>query len=237
MAESPPRRLIIKIGSAGDVHLDFKPGTLEQMQAAVAELNQAGGIVVYYAESAYQQASDAAMATFKKLLELKPRILMGNNAVSEWGRLDWVEVQRNPAVSRFFFRRGEKFLLSPAATPDQPKQRVLVGGPMTASNDDTLFKMLDLVIRCARVVETPQQAPEMAMEDKAVTTPSLHIRLGYAARRWASAYAGGEIPANITSFERDVWWVASHTLANLEHDARRLTGQAAIDFFAGPHER
>ncbi len=71
------------------------------------------------------------------------------------------------------------------------------------------------------------------MDDAAITTPSLHIRLGYAARRWASAYARGEIPANIASFERDVWWVASHTLANLEHDARKLSGQAAADFFAG----
>ncbi len=236
MDASQPRRLIVKIGFSGDVFLDFKPASLEQMQAAVTEVNAAGGVVVYYTESAYQTASDAAMGMFKKLLALKPRILMGNNAASEWGRLDWVEVQRNPAVSRFFFRRGEKFLVSPAATPDQPKQRVLVGGPMTSANNDALFKTLDLVIRCARVLETPRQTPELAMDDTAVTAPSLHIRLAYAGRRWASAYPAGEIPANIASFERDVWWVASHMLSNLERDTRKLSGQEALDFMSSTAE-
>jgi len=234
MAESPPPRLIVKIGSGGDVHLDLKPANLELMTEVVGRLNQAGGIVVYYGESPYQAASEAALVTFKQLVALKPRILLGTNAPSEWGRLDWLEIQRNPTVSRIFFRRGEKFLLSPAPTPDQPKQRVLVGGPLQVGNEDTFFKAMDLVVRAARVIETPQQAPEMAMEDQAVTTPSLHIRLSYATRRWASAYRPAEIPSNIASFERDLWWLASQTFAHLGKDGRELSGQAALEFFNSP---
>src|SRR6266849_6146712 len=89
MADSTPPRLVVKIGSAGDLHLDFKPASLELMREAVGRLNQAGGIVVYYGESPYQAASEAALATFKELVALKPRILLGTNAPSEWGRLDW----------------------------------------------------------------------------------------------------------------------------------------------------
>jgi hypothetical protein len=236
MAETAPPRLVVKIGSAGDVHLDFKPANLELMQEAVSRLNQAGGIVVYYGESPYQAASEAALAIFKQLVALKPRILLGTNAPSEWGRLDWVEIQRNPAVSRVFFRRGEKFLLSPAPTADQPKQRVLVGGPLKTSNEDTFFSAMDLVIRAARVLETRQQAPEMAMDDQAVAMPSLHLRLGYAARRWASVYRTDEIPSNIASFERDLWWLASQTFAHLGKDGRELSGQAALEFFNNPKQ-
>ena len=63
------------------------------------------------------------MTTFKQLLALKPRIMMANNAPSEWGRLDWVEVQRNPAVSRIFLARGQRFLISPPATSASPNRR------------------------------------------------------------------------------------------------------------------
>src|SRR5712692_6192887 len=213
MADSTPPRLVVKIGSAGDLHLDFKPANLELMTEVVGRLNQAGGIVVYYGESPYQAASEAALVTFKQLVALKPRILLGTNAPSEWGRLDWLEIQRNPTVSRIFFRRGEKFLLSPAPTPDQPKQRVLVGGPLQTSNEDTFFK---------------------AMDDQAVTTPSLHLRLSYATRRWASAYRTAETPSNIASFERDLWWLASQTFAHLGKDGRELSGQAALEFFNSP---
>jgi len=236
MAESPPPRLIVKIGSGGDVHLDLKPANLELMTEVVGRLNQAGGIVVYYGESPYQAASEAALATFKQLIALKPRILLGTNAPSEWGRLDWLEIQRNPTVSRIFFRRGEKFLLSPAPTPDQPKQRVFVGGPLQASSEDTFFKAMDLVVRAARVMETPQQAPATAMDEKAVAVPSLHLRLGYATRRWASAYEPAEIPSNIASFERDLWWLASQTFAHLGKDGRELSGQAALEFFDNPRQ-
>jgi hypothetical protein len=236
VADPGPPRLVVKIGSAGDVHLDFKPANLELMQDAVGRLNAAGGIVVYYGESPYQPASEAALATFKQLVALKPRILVGTNAPSEWGRLDWVEIQRNPAVARIFFRRGEKFLLSPAAAPDQPKQRVLVGGPLSASSEDTFFKAMDLIVRAARVLESPQQAPELSMDEHAVARPSLHLRLSYATRRWASAFQTHEIPTHIASFERDLWWLASETFAHLSKSGRELSGQAALEFFDSPKQ-
>jgi hypothetical protein len=92
---------------------------------------------------------------------------------------------------------------------------------------------MDLVVRAARVVETPPRAPEMAMDETAVTSPSLHVRLGYEARRWAAAYQPNEVPINIASFERDLWWLASQTFAHLGKDGRELSGQAALEFFDG----
>jgi len=53
MADSTPPRLVVKIGSAGDLHLDFKPASLELMREAVGRRNQAGGTIVYYGESPY----------------------------------------------------------------------------------------------------------------------------------------------------------------------------------------
>lgn len=238
MAESPPPTLIVKIGSEGDVHLNLnpEPSSLERMQETVTRLNQAGGIVIYYPESPYHTSSESAMVSFKQLLALKPRILMGNNAPPEWGRLDWVEVQRNPGVSRLFFSRGARFLLSPAATPDQPKQSVMVGGPLQGDDEDRFFKAMDLSIRAARVLETLQQGPETSMDDKAATLRSLHIRIGYATRRWASAYPADEIPSNIASFDRDLWWLVGRTFAS-PATGRKLSGEEVLGLLESPKQR
>jgi hypothetical protein len=227
---SPPHTLIVKIGSVGDVHLDLAPSTVERMKAAVAELNQAGGVVIYYRESPYQDASELASATFKQLGDLKPRILLGTKAPSEWGVLDWVEVQRNPHLSRIFFARGQKFLMSAEQTAEQPKQVVRVGGPLQPENEDRFFKEIDLLIRADRVLEAKPVSSELAMEEKAAGKPSLHLRLAYASRRWASVYPADDIPSNVDSFYRDLWWLVERTFSAEAWRGRKVSGETAQTF-------
>ena len=223
-----PRTLIVKVGSAGDVYLDFKPASVEQMRGAILEINQAGGFVIYYRESPFQDASDAASATFKVLVDAKPRILLGTKAPSEWGRLDWVEVQRNPAIARVFIARGKKFLISPEPTAERPKSQVLIGGPLRPENEDRILKEIDFLIRADRVLETPPVSADLSMDQTAVTAPSLHLRLAYANRRWASAYPADEIPSNITSFYKDLLWSMERTFAGAAASSQRLSGVKAF---------
>lgn len=227
--EARPRTLIVKIGAGGDVFVNFKPASLEQLRTAVNELSQAGGYVTYYRESPYAEASEAAAATFRQLAELKPRILLGTKAPSEWGRLDWVEVQLNPSMSRVFFARGKKFLLSPEPSAQRPKPVVVVGGPLTGENEDRVFKEIDLLIRADRVLETPQVASDLAMDEARKTANELHLRLAYAARRWASAYPANAIPSNIEAFYRDLWWLVDRTFGDAAASGKKITGQDALE--------
>lgn len=229
MTAQPPRALIVKIGSEGDVYLNFKPASVEQMRAALHELNQVSGVVIYYRESPYRDASDAASATFQHLVELKPRIMLGTKAPSEWGQLDWVEVQRSPAIARVFIARGQKYLISPEPTVEHPKGRVLVGGPLQSETEDRILQEIDLLIRADRVLETPGIAPQLAMDEQAMKAPSLHLRLAYATRRWASAYPADAIPSNIASFYNDLLWFAGRTFGQAAERGQKLTGAEALN--------
>jgi hypothetical protein len=79
------------------------------LAAAIRQLNADDGVVTYYRESPETEGSAAAAEAFGHLLELRPtRIRMGDQAPSEWGELQWIEVEEAPAVSRIFLARGQK---------------------------------------------------------------------------------------------------------------------------------
>jgi hypothetical protein len=214
MTQAPPRRLIVKIAMDGTLYVDFRLATLDQLGVAVRQLNADGGIVVYYRESPFETGSDAAAAVFTQLAALKPRVLMGNKAPSEWGRLDWVEVQRNPQLSRVFVARGQQFLVYPEAT-DGAKPTVLMGGPLSGEAEDALLKNIDFLVRTDRLIETPPRAAQLAMDEATSRQPSLHVRIGYQTRRWAAVFPEGEAPSNIEAFYRDLWVLMKRSFRGL----------------------
>jgi hypothetical protein len=202
------RNLVLKIGLRGDIYVNGQSASLEQMAEAVTSLNAEGGFVSYYRESPETPASAESMDAFKRLVALRPKIQLGNKAPSQWGKLDWFELEEAPHVWRVFLARGQQFLVSLPGPPGQ-KPEVVIGGPMPAASEDAWLGRLDFIVCSDRVLETPLHEPSLAFNESAQTDPSLHIRISYGPnRRWASHYRLSEIPSHLKSFQADVTRVA-----------------------------
>jgi hypothetical protein len=203
------RNLVLKIGLRGDIYINGKPATGEQMAEAVTSLNAAGGIVTYYRESPEAKASAESLEAFKQLVALRPKILLGNKARSEWGKLEWFELEEAPHLWRIFLARGQPYLVSLPVPPGQKPEVFIGGGPLPPASEDAWFDRLDFIIRSDRVLETPLHHPELAFAESGQTDSSLHIRISYGAnRRWASCYGVSEIPSHLASFQTDIVRVA-----------------------------
>jgi hypothetical protein len=227
----------VKVGLDGQAYLDGAAVTLEELAGRIAVLNREGGALTYYRESPATDGTDASAATFQAIIDLRPVIVLGSNAPSEWGRLEWVEVEEAPMVSRFFLARGERFLISapgstsraPASSnPGDAEPPVVVGGPLSAEVEDDWLGWVDLLIRSDRVIETPPRQPELAMQEPARSRPSLHLRIAYDRRRWASWYPAAVAPSHILSFNADLWRLARHLVTGA---GRRLSPAEAKQFF------
>jgi hypothetical protein len=205
------RNLVLKVGLGGEVYLDGRPVTGSELDAAIIALNTEGGFVTYYRESPETEGSAAAAAAFKDLLARRPKIRLGNTAPSEWGTLQWIEIEETPHLSRFFLAASQRFLISFPARPGQ-KQVVFVGGPLSTKSESAWLGQLDFIIRSDRVMETPLHNAHLCFTPAASAEPSLHLRISYPPeRRWAARYLPAKIPGNIASFHADVMRVAGRT--------------------------
>jgi hypothetical protein len=157
--------MVVKVGLDGQAYVDGATISREELAARITAINREGGTVTYYRESPATDGTDAAAATFRAIIDQRPQIMLGGHAPPEWGRLEWVEVEEAPMVSRFFLARGERFLISPPATPEDPKPAVAVGGPLAPEVEDEWLGQVDLLLRSDRVIETPVHHPELAMDD------------------------------------------------------------------------
>jgi hypothetical protein len=202
------RNLVLKIGLRGDIYIDGKAASLEQMAQAVTAVNAEGGVVSYYRESPEAPATAETMDAFKQLVALRPKIQLGSKAPSQWGELQWFEIEEAPHVWRVFLARGQQFLVSLAPPPGQ-KAEVFIGGPMPPASEDAWFAQLDFIVCSDRVLETPMHEPDLVFHESAQDDPSLHIRISYGSnRRWACRYRLSEIPSHLASFQTDVTRVA-----------------------------
>jgi hypothetical protein len=174
---------------------------VERVEALVRE----DGVVTYYRESPETDGTPETSEVFRRLLEPRPKIQLGLHAPPEWGRLEWVEVEEAPFVSRFFLARGQKFLISPPATAAQPRSDMLVGGPLGQDVEDQAFGQIDLLVSSDRIIETTPRDPGQVLSDEARSQPSLHLRIAHDRGRWASWYPIDEVPSHVASFHADLW--------------------------------
>jgi hypothetical protein len=214
--------VIVKVGLDGQVTVDRVAVSLDELVERVEALVREDGVVTYYREQPEMDGTPEASETFARLLRLRPKIQLGLHAPPEWGRLDWVEVEEAPFVSRVFLARGQKFLISAPATPEVPRQDVLVGGPLSPEHEDSAFAQIDLLISSDRIIETPYREPEQTMVEETRKQPSLHLRIGHDRGRWASWYPIGEVPSNVASFHADLWRFAHRFIEGFQ--TRRPVG-------------
>ena len=224
------RALIVKISLQGDVYIDGKAADADQMAQAIRQLNADDGAVIYYRESPETEGSAAAADAFKRLFDLRPaRIQLGNKAPSQWGSLEWLEIEEAPNVSRIFLARGEKYLIAFPRTPGRPPQPVHLGGPLPPDRERGWLGQFDFVISSDRVIETKPHHPELCLVEAGQHEPSLHIRISYGEkRRWASRYLVAEVPSNIASFHADAFRIARRMTAG---PGTELSAADAARFF------
>jgi hypothetical protein len=192
-------KLIVKIGLAGDVYVNLRAVSVPEMLEAVSQVKHKNGFVVYYREAAMQDSAPEAMEVFKQLVALRPAIQMGNMARSELGTLTWVEIEEAPVVSRFFLARGELLMLLPGL------DEIVVSKKVHDRVAEAIFSRVDLFVRCDRVLETRMHESELCLDPRAQAVPSLHVRLAYGDKGWASQYLIKDVPSNLRSFQQDVY--------------------------------
>lgn len=105
---------------------------------------------------------------------------------------------------------------------------------MTRDQDDQWLGQVDLLLRSDRVLETPEHRPELAMEGTLQTVPSMHLRIAYETRRWASWYPLGELPSNLASFHVDLWRIAIRFKHAFNSGSREIPPGDAFHFFDEP---
>jgi len=208
--------VVIKVSTAGDVYVEGHRVSVEEMEAAIADIRAHEGAVTYYRESPRSEPSAEANDVFRRIMSAKVAIRLGHQAPSEWGRLDWIEVERAPHQSRFFMARGQPFLM--AYSEGGPEPVTYVGGPMPEEAEDRWMDQVDLLVRSDRVMETPAHEPNLTFAAEAMKTPSLHLRVGYGDRRWASRFRLDDAPSHLGSFEQDLSRVGHHLVASSDRE-------------------
>jgi hypothetical protein len=204
------KHAVVKIGLQGEVYWDGQRITGEAFQRALSQLKEEDGYLTYYREAPDEEPSQAVFETFQEIVASLNRIQLGQNARSEWGTLQSIEIEEAPSRFRFAMTRGYPFLLG--CVPDGQAEPVMALGQ--ESPPDEWFAAVDLLIRSDRIMETPLHGPESAFSDERMEAPSLHLAVLYTkgprwgwwrplqGPRWASWYPIEDIPSNVRSFYR-----------------------------------
>lgn len=123
---------------------------------------------------------------------------------SSWGDLQWFELEIDPFVFRFSVLPGSAILYS--KNPRERKE----GDTWLMQREDpkaaSVIKSLDALIRKHHLMESTPNEPEKTFRPDTVTTPSVHLRIGYGTdgqgknKRWQSFYRSDSLPDNVREF-------------------------------------
>ena len=192
----------LKLSKAGELYLDREAVNLTDLTTRLLALKKQGDHIVYYRESPGEEPSKDMQEILEVIMATKIPIQMGDETQSEWGALQFFEVEVAPQQLRF------------AITPDQP---LFFGYTREgAAKPDTFYRKLpdqerwvkavDLLVSADRVIETDAHEPQRAFTSEALKIPSVHIRVVYDQRKgWQSWYPMPmqQVPSNIRSLLQD----------------------------------
>lgn len=183
-------RHLAKIDRHGKVYWDWQlVGSPDELREKIG----AATSILYYFESPELAPAAEQLATLEQLRAGAATVLDGRAHASEWGVLQWFELEEAPHVMRL------------AIVPDQPilfateEATWLIDAD--AERRAEVASAIDFLIRANRVVETRPNEPAKAFEKSAQRKPSLHVRISYGGeRRWATFHPLREVPENIRAF-------------------------------------
>jgi hypothetical protein len=208
-------RHLAKIDRQGNVYWDWKLVSPPELGSLIAGATS----ILYYFESPELAPTPEQLATLERLRTGAAPLLDGRAEPSEWGTLQWFELEEAPHAMRL------------AIVPDQPILFATEAATWLIDADAerraALAGAIDFLIRANRVVETRPNEPAKAFDKAALRKPSLHARISYGGeRRWATFHPLREVPENIRAFQ------AGCLAYGREHlrEGRAVSGADAVRF-------
>jgi hypothetical protein len=169
------------------------------LKKALSQLKAEDGYLTYYREAPDEEPSKAVVQTFKAIVDSRNKIQIGQDAVSEWGTLAWLEMEEAPDRFRFSLTRVAPILFGPVQD-EEGKPAMAIGRDVP---EEIWFKSVDLMIRSDRIIETPLHEPDRVFSDDLMREPSLHLRISYdGGPQWHSWYPINSVPSNVRSLYR-----------------------------------
>jgi len=215
-------RHLAKIDRQGNVYWDWKLVAPRELEGLIAPATS----ILYYFESPELRASAEQLAALARLQRGKVPVLDGRTEPSEWGALQWFELEEAPFAMRL------------AIVPDQPilfaaKEQgqaeastwIIEAEPQRIAE---VSSAIDFLIRANRLIETRPNEPAKAFDKAAQSKPSLHVRISYGGeRRWATYHPINDVPDNVRAFQAGC---LAYGLEHLTTDARKVSGADALRF-------
>jgi hypothetical protein len=99
---------------------------------------------------------------------------------------------------------------------------------MAPEAEQRWIKQFDMIMRSDRIMEAPPHHAELCFSEAGHGDPSLHIRISYGPRRWASRYLLPDVPGQVASFHADVVRIARRMTSGT---GRELPAEEAKRFF------
>lgn len=213
---------LAKIDRQGNVYWNWKRVSPAELRKHARD----GASIVYYFEWPHVAPSAEQIAALEALRNVTPLLVDGRSVPSEWGTLQWFEIEEAPFTMRLAVLPNSPVLFAARrAGDDDTSTWILDPAPEQRAE---IVAAIDFLIRANRVVETPPHDPAKAFDPAAQKKSSLHVRISYGgAKRWAAHYASEEIPENLRALQAGC---VAYGLEHLATNARTISGADALRF-------
>jgi hypothetical protein len=220
----------VKVSDRAEVFCNGRLLEMDDFDRTLAEVRDAGGVVIYYRESPSKEPTPEQMDAFGHIPASRVSVILGDQAPPEWGRLEWFEMDECP----FQFRLG--------IVPNQPVLYIDTAsaeGAYVLRRDqagDAIQLLLDhltLLISAHRLVETKPTAPERAFSPQVDINSTNCVQLRFAFDsdvQWASFYEPNALPENVQSFYEECRRFARQLIAT--GGGRPLSPEEALRLFS-----
>jgi hypothetical protein len=191
----------LKISADGRLFFNREPIDLTELTGRLLQLKTDGRALVPYREAGRAKPSADVEAILEVLNATKVRLILPEEAASEWGELEMVEVEVAPHRFRLALAAHEPYFIG--FTPKGASRPLVTHGPPLPEREKWL-RATDVLISADRVMETKTRDPDGAFREESLADRSVHVAVHYKGRpRWSSWYPAGQLPPNIKSFVED----------------------------------
>jgi hypothetical protein len=219
-----PRRVrhLAKIDRQGNVHWDWKLVAPRELDGLIG----AATSILYYFEAPELAPTGEQLATLERLRRATVPVLDGGTEPSEWGTLQWFELEEAPFTMRLAIVPDQPILFA-AKEKGQAEASTWIVDAEPARIAE-VSSAIDFLIRANRVVETRPNEPAKVFAKAAQQTPSLHVRISYGGeRRWMTYHPTNDVPQNIRAFQAGC---LAYGLEHLTGAAKKVSGADALRF-------
>lgn len=210
---------VIKIERAGTAYWN----DAAMAHDTIEEQARSSDGVVYYFESPELEPSNQQIAVLRRIRASGTTVIDGRTAPSEWGVLEWFELEESPFVMRFAVVPDQPILFAAARDKGRDPETWIV--PADAALRTEVTSHLDFLIRANRVVETRPNEPQKAFAEDVRNKRATHVRISYGGnRRWAGYFPKELLPQSVAALKAGC---IQYGLESFTADAQRIDASTA----------